>query len=190
MVIGLTGHFHAGKDEVARRLVARYGFRRHGFSDALKGEVRDRLGRTLVAYVLERAHLMRVDPPADMEAEIRRLLYIQRTPVTRALLQEWGTELRRAEDEDYWVKALWATVDSIEDVPKIVIADTRFPNEVDSVRSRGGLLARVVRPGFSGNDHASEHYIDGLSVDHEFRNDGTLEELWARVDAWAEAHVR
>jgi hypothetical protein len=189
VIVGLTGHFHAGKDEVARRLVARHGFVRYGWSDALKREVRDRLGRTLVAYVVERADLMRVDPPADMEAEIRRLLYVQRTPVTRALLQEYGTEVRRADDPDYWVHKLWRVVAHEAKGRHVVIADTRFPNEADSVR-RQGALVRVVRPGFHGNDHESERYVDTMAVDHEFRNDGTLEDLWAQVDAWAAAHVR
>jgi hypothetical protein len=194
MVIGLTGHFHAGKDEVARRLVARYGFRRHGFSDALKLEVLTKLRRTLTAYVLELvpalADMTEAERQPRVGAEIRRLIYHARTPVTRALLQEFGTEVRRTDDPDYWITALWTTINSIDGVGRIVIADTRFPNEIESIRSRQGLLVRVVRPGFRGNDHESERHIDSVTVDHEFRNDGTVEELWAQVDAWAAAHVR
>lgn len=59
------------------------------------------------------------------------------------LLQWWGTEYRRAQDENYWVKKTFASIPANLDIA--MITDVRFPNEVEGVRSRGGYTVNVQR---------------------------------------------
>lgn len=81
----------------------------------------------------------------------------------RALLQWWGTDYRRAEDTNYWVKRLQETLE--REQPEIaLITDVRFPNEADAIHAAGGVLVKVVRttkPDVLVRPHPSENALDG-----------------------------
>lgn len=139
----------------------------------------------------------------DEAACIREMLYESKPPGIRELLQEYGTG-RRTDDRDYWV-ARWceraeryaAESTSGSTRPNIVIPDVRFPNEARLVLGLGGVLWRVERtrsgcarthgvndPEIPDSSHASETSLDSWNRwDSVLRNDGTLANLHARVDA-------
>lgn len=186
MILGLAGATGSGKDTIARCLVTERGFTIHRFSDALKREVATTLSGTLDAYVREHFGAGLVEREG-VDALVSRLLHHERTPVTRALLQEWGTDLRRAEDADYWVRHLTATlVDRNLFVP-IAIPDVRFENEARLVRTLRGHLVRVHRP---VNPSRPSSHISEMALarwgdwDHTFVNDGTIEDLEREVLQW------
>jgi deoxynucleotide monophosphate kinase-like protein len=81
----------------------------------------------------------------------------------RTLLQWWGTDYRRTQDQDYWVKRLSETFRVLQ--PDIaLVTDVRFPNEADAIKRAGGYLVRVVRRGKPDIDvpaHPSEQALDG-----------------------------
>lgn len=66
---------------------------------------------------------------------------------------------------------------------KWVITDMRFPNELEAVRSRGGITIRVNRwkPAQSLRLHESETALDGAQFDYTIDNNGTLETLIANL---------
>jgi hypothetical protein len=114
----------------------------------------------------------------------------------RELLQKVGTEcMRDCLHENVWVNALFAdyTQDmsgysdrmSKEDMeelfPKWILTDCRFPNEAQAVKDRGGVVIRVERPNQEKGTHLSETALDDWSFDHVITNDGTLDELLAKV---------
>ena len=88
-----------------------------------------------------------------------------------SLLQWWGTNYRRKHfGEDYWVNRLDEKLQTLWEYPdeqRIVIADTRFPEETAHIRAKkDGLLLRVnaERPfEETGRDdeHESETALDG-----------------------------
>ena len=177
IVVGIAGHFGAGKDTVAQRLVLRHGFVRVGFADCLKHEVAAKLRGTLLAYAGERGTVIH-----NPDAAIHTLLWDERTPMTRKLLQEWGTELRRTEDPEYWVAA-WRNAAS--KYPRVVVPDVRFINEALAITERGGRLVRVERPGYHGDGHASETSLSSWTGwARIFINDGTVDALHDAVDQW------
>ena len=170
-----------GKDSVADVLVRRYGFVRRGFADALKDEVLDRLPRTLGAYL---EHHEGLEDTVDRRWQ---LVYGFKPDLIRALLQEYGTEVRRADDPRYWVKKVARWVEDCRP-QRLVVPDVRFRNEVEFVRALGGQYVRVDRPGAgpaARGTHASESELDGIEPDYVVRNDGTLEDLERRVEAMA-----
>lgn len=83
----------------------------------------------------------------------------------RTLLQWWGTDYRRAQDPEYWVKRLQETLD--RDNPEIaVITDVRFPNEAAAIKKMGGYLVKVERtttPDIDVPAHPSEQSLDGYT---------------------------
>ena len=128
-LIGLAGHAGAGKDHTYHTLVEMFPdwkVARVAFADGVRMEVEEALTEGLA-----RTHL-----PALWEKpysyEVRRLL------------QWWGTELRRAEDEDYWVKKGIERIEGYERFADlVVVTDVRFENEAVAIREAGGIVAEV-----------------------------------------------
>ncbi len=83
----------------------------------------------------------------------------------RTLLQWWGTDYRRAQDPDYWVKRLQETPE--RDNPEIaLVTDMRFPNEAEAIKRMGGYLVKVERttkPDIIVPAHPSEQALDGYT---------------------------
>lgn len=90
------------------------------------------------------------------------------------LLQWWGTEYRRTYfGTNYWVDRLFASIPANLDIA--MISDTRFPNEADGVKQRGGYAVNVQRLREDGTqyfssdrpvDHPSETALDGYNWDY------------------------
>lgn len=71
-----------------------------------------------------------------------------RTEGSRNAIQYWGTDVRRKQDPDYWVKRL------VNDVIEFIayskksesiayVSDVRFPNEAQSIVDMGGVIVRL-----------------------------------------------
>jgi cytidylate kinase len=68
----------------------------------------------------------------------------QRTPEVRSALQFWGTEVRRAQDEDYWVKlAMKSTLALLASGVSVFVTDARFINEIEAILSVDGYAVRL-----------------------------------------------
>lgn len=72
--------------------------------------------------------------------------------------------------------------------PNWVITDTRFINELEAVKKRGGITIRVVRPvhalsqkNHCGILHPSETALDNAEFDYIIDNNGSIEELIEQV---------
>ena len=83
------------------------------------------------------------------------------------LLQWWGTDFRRTQDPDYWVKRMFESIPSNIDIA--LVSDVRFQNEADSITERGGYNVNVTRLLPDGTpyrsqdrpaDHLSETALD------------------------------
>ena len=127
----------------------------------------------------------------------------------RLLLQHIGTELFRNQIIDgIWVNALMSeytlkrelvgtTPENIqwgEVYPNWIITDTRFPNELQAVKDKGGINIRVNRPKERElilrnatsiidtrktlePEHKSETVLDNAEFDYVILNNGTIEDL-------------
>lgn len=136
MLIGLCGFKRSGKDTVARGLAEVYGFERFAFADALREEV---------------AALDGISQPDDAQKDVRGA----NGQSYRDALIARG-QARRAQDPDYWVKALASSIAQPPAPANIVITDCRFPNEIDWIRDTGGQLVWVWRDGIVSNGHITE----------------------------------
>lgn len=105
----------------------------------------------------------------------------------RRLLQNLGVAIREHLHSDAWVIAGEEAIEAAEG--PVVVTDVRFPNEVQMVRRRAGMIVRVVRPGIeAANEHISEHAIAGVEPDAIFMNDGTLDEIPEKVLSFVNEH--
>ena len=209
-LIGLGGKLRAGKDAVGDYLEEKHDFVKMGMSDALNeallkinpwipvpSGMSDR-EETFLPY----AHIH--EAVGYVEAK--------KNPEVRRLLQVLGTEVGRDMiDPDVWVSIAekkirehWANGKSV------VITAMRFPNEIEMLTRLGGLSVWVERPdaerlsngleaeagrgtsdrvseGLTGSQeaiqgHASENSVSSNDFDYVLVNDGTLDQLYRKVE--------
>lgn len=175
-IIALTGQAGSGKDTAADMLVGACRFTKLAFADALRREVAE-------AFRLDVDNMQSLlSDRAAKETPTTRLALIEcrdfigavalanratvthewatmgRTP--RQILQWWGTEYRRAQRLDYWTSTLYSHLHQLHKLDgrtRFVITDCRFENEAALVRSLGGVVWQIERPGLPQveNGHAS-----------------------------------
>ena len=128
--------------------------------------------------------------------------YPARNMTVRELLQKLGTDAMRDNlHENVWVNALFAdykpkgnmigiypdpaSIKYVQEYPKWIITDTRFPNELEAVKQREGITIRVVRPQIETanfkSQHPSETSLDSAEFDYEIINDAGIPELIEKV---------
>ena len=65
----------------------------------------------------------------------------------------------------------------------LIVRDVRYPNEVDAIRERGGLLIKIERPDVRHTDDVADCALDGFDGwDHVIVNDGPVGRLKERAD--------
>jgi hypothetical protein len=81
----------------------------------------------------------------------------------REVMQFVGTDIFRKMKNNVWADATLIKINN-EKPSLAVIADCRFPNEVESVKKAGGIVVRLTRKPFS-SDHASEVALEQINYD-------------------------
>lgn len=93
-------------------------------------------------------------------------LFAMKPVLVRTLMQNYGTEVRRNDDPNYWVMQ-WKLALASLDVPIVLTDDVRFQNEYDAVRAYGGTLIRINRTDLmSDSTHQSETEQVGFECDY------------------------
>lgn len=193
-LLGLTGPASAGKDTVADLLVIHAGFSKLAFADALRAEVAEAYGidpRTLTRRETKEdpTLALSLDRCTDL-AFVGRILRstvlpssseIHRARSPREVMQQWGTEFRRAQDPDYWVKKMSSRVRYYAQsglCDKFVLTDVRFANEAALVRRIGTQLWQIKRPGTAPTEaHVSEVTGEEFSPDAVINNTHDMRHL-------------
>lgn len=175
-LIGLIGKKRSGKDTFAAALTEDLRYTRVAFADPLR-----EAALALDPLVGRVALPGNPSPIADvrLSALISAIGWESAkdyVPEVRRILQRLGTESIRALDEDFWIRVGSTRIDGASG--PVVVTDVRYPNEADAIRSRGGFLVRITRPGDPvGEEHISERALDDYRVDYQVPNDGTVEDL-------------
>ena len=195
-LIGISGKIGSGKDTTAEliQLVTTYGL------NNLK-EVRNVTPRLMdnqdfKEYTLQNANWQIVKYAENLKLIASMLTGIPRKNfedqefkkthlgpewnniTVREFLQTLGTRaLRDNLNENVWVNSLFG---NFNESSQWLITDTRFPNEADAIKEKGGIVVRVDR-GLSTGDHPSETALDDYDFDYVIPNKGNIEELIEEV---------
>lgn len=203
IILGLAGPARAGKDTVADYLVARYGFVKFAFSDALYDEVQEAFG--LEDQSLLRDAETKEAPTARLAIEncndpgfvgcvhLRSFVAAGDDPLSpRQVLQWWGTEYRRAQNPNYWVERAEAWIRGQaqgrypeQRATRFVNPTCRFENERAWIRGGAfsGNIWHIHRDGVAPvNAHLSEAPLPVLPGERELWNNDTIARLQHGVD--------
>jgi hypothetical protein len=200
MIVGLVGFIGAGKGTVADLLVERHNFFKESFANSVKDSCAAVFGwdRAMLEGDTPESRAWREQPDQWWSDKFGK----EFSP--RLALQLMGTEAGRdVFHPDLWVHTV---LRRCEQAPynNYVIADVRFPNEINAIKDSGGVVIRVRR----GDDpewftlarecnvynkleimrnaypevHFSEWAWIGAHYDIVMDNNCSLDELEIRVD--------
>ena len=196
IIIALCGLAGAGKDTVADTLVTHAGFSKIAFADALRREVAGafnlgdqmciltdratkeqptnalRMSRCSSIQFLHRMYDLAAQESPDFDYD--EWVAAPRSP--RQIMQWWGTEYRRHQEENYWTIRVSIRILAAARGTRWVITDCRFANEARAVRSIDGELWQVMRPGQASVEggHASQNDGTHFKPDAIVLNGGNL----------------
>lgn len=184
MIIGLIGLKQVGKTTAADHLVENQDFTKHNFKDALVAEIKQNFPDLLnEIYLQDSKEWNNGIPPTDKDH-----LFRTKPPLMRTLMQNYGTEVRRGDNPNYWIKQ-WRDKMPSGDV---VVDDVRFQNEADMVTTNGGILIRLERSDVEAGDmHASEVEQANIATKYTIEAaKGDFDSLYNQLDGIIELENR
>jgi hypothetical protein len=163
-IIAFAGRKQSGKTTSAELLVDYYkyalnieeGIKIYNFADTLKRFCIDTLELTYdQCYGSDEQKNELVDCYWDNGTQM----------TAREVMQFVGTDVFRKMKNNIWSNA---TINLInKEKPKLaIIADCRFPNEVDAIKKSGGFVIKLMRNLFN-SDHDSETALDLKNYNHK-----------------------
>jgi hypothetical protein len=163
-IIALAGRKQSGKTTSAEMVVDFFssvlgtseGIKIYNFADPLKQDI----CMNILGLSYEQCYGSDEDKnqTTDLEWGGKKL-------TCREVMQLVGTDLFRKIKNNVWTEA---TINKIKkENPKLaIIADCRFPNEVERIQKEGGLVIKLTRNPFDSN-HESECALDNKNYDHK-----------------------
>ena len=212
MIIGINGYSNSGKDTVGiiiqylkctnkgnisiEDAITNYEDHQWWLEEKSEWEI-----KKFAAKLKDIAsHLTGIDIEDFEDQEFKKTLLGSEWGMTvREFLQKLGTDaLRTGLHDNVWVNALMADYVAIGDnllegevrkvreedliYPNWIITDTRFPNEAQVIKDKGGIVIRINRPGIEPiNNHPSEVGLDHWKFDYKIVNNSDLFELKENV---------
>lgn len=186
MIIGINGEIASGKTTVSEYLVNKYNMLNYSFAQPLKD----------VAVTLGFEH-HQVFGTQEEKLQTNQFWGIS----GRKFLQIFGSEVCRdyvpqvLPDMQFNGTTMWVRLFEKfhMDHPDmtIVVNDVRFADESSKIKELGGYVIRLVRPKadsdmnvdeYDANQHQSELQASEIKPNIIIRNDGTLEQLYNRVE--------
>lgn len=169
-VIAFTGKKRSGKTSLVSAFMAEVGGLgytavRVGFKQALLDQVKVHFPD----FLQSTADAMR-NIENDGSWTIDKVLEDKPSSI-RQFLQNYGTDLFRNEDPNYWTKK-WVDNVSTLGTDFVLVDDLRFMNEAAAVKNLGGVIIRIKRPSVGDSDtHLSEVEMDCIHADFEIEEE-------------------
>ena len=152
--IVIAGKMGYGKDYVGNLIKDNFSnIEKISFADSLKEEVEH-----IINLIRNNSSLEHIAYEMNVSKDEIKPLYIamiafkdineltvkKKNSTIRFMLQYWGTDVRRKNNENYWVQK---TVDKILEINKLgnvaLITDGRFPNELKGVSELNGITIQL-----------------------------------------------
>lgn len=180
MIIGISGKAGSGKDTAAKMLEVLYANPDISYEDFANRKYKNFADIQIMHFAdILKETVRALFGIGEWETDTQEgkkvtISWIGKT--VRELLQKVGQGLRDAIDPDLWIKALFANT---EGWSNYIIADVRYPNELEAIKERDGVLIRINRNGAGAGNHSSETALDDYNDwDVHIENNDSLENLF------------
>lgn len=178
MLIGVLGRKGSGKDTVSDYILEKFNFEKMILAEPLKNACKELFNfsdEQLYGNLKET-----IDPQWGVSP--RKVLQWLGTDVIRNRINELNPDI----GNNFWIMLLkikyLKKLNNNKNI-KVIVSDVRFQNEIDIIHQLGGRVIKLTRPSINNTDaHESEKNIDNLKGDIDIINDGTLDELYKKVD--------
>ena len=168
-MIAFTGLKGSAKTTAALYLEEQHGYKRINFKDSLIDELESNFPKLL-------------DELSLLYGIKKGELFIEKPILVRKLIQEYGTDVRRKDDKDYWVKR-WREKVISSGYERIVVDDVRFLNEAGAVNDLGGTIIEIVRDNiYDGDTHISETEMRMITPSTKVLNDKDINSLYNKLE--------
>jgi hypothetical protein len=169
-LIAFVGYSGSGKDTAADYLVANKNFNKYSFASPLKA----------LCQMLYGQHGLKDEKHYnDFRDDRKTVLYTNDAGKEFTAVDIWvevGTKLREVHPD------VWLDMANGVEQYRTVIADCRHPNELNRIKELGGTVVYVQRDVEINPSAKMDGLIKPEDCDIVIDNDGTLEELYAKVD--------
>lgn len=154
-ILGICGFAGSGKDTLANYLIEKHDYVKLSFAGAVKDAV-------AVIFGWDRAMLEGDTKESRTWREVEDQWWSARLDIPgfspRKALQMIGTDVMRNHfHEDIWITVL---ENKLRQYPKVVIADCRFPNEIDMINRLGGSILHITRGELPEWFHAVQEKVE------------------------------
>lgn len=145
----ISGAMASGKDTLAKALGDEIGNVTYvAFAGALKDEIDQIFDYFRSGYNIKNlAQELGVSEKElqglyDMYNEFGPWIHVHsglRNETMRRILQYWGTQIRRSQDPDYWIKKTLKAIEELQSHgSNVIVTDARFMNEIEAITNHGG----------------------------------------------------
>lgn len=153
ILYAMSGKMGAGKDTIGAHIAFRlnkYNIVPLSYGSPIRKEMDE-----INTYYLKTKDLKKTAELFEAtEADIRSLVsFLKNTDVyartndSRLAVQFWGADVRRKQDENYWInKLIQMIVALLNEGCSVCVSDVRFVNEADSIIALNGKIIRVEVP--------------------------------------------
>ena len=168
-MIAFTGLKGSAKTTAALYLEEQHGYKRINFKDSLIDELESNFPKLL-------------DELSLLYGIKKGELFIEKPILVRRLIQEYGTDVRRKDDKNYWVKR-WKEKVISSGYERIVVDDVRFLNEAEAVNDLGGTIIEIARDNiYDGDTHISETEMRMITPSVKIFNDKDINSLYNKLE--------
>ena len=130
-LIGISGKIGSGKDFYADYLIEKIFKEYNIYPDHRKFAEKVKLVTSVITDI----------PEKQMYTHDGKEIYLESFGKTVGEMQQIiGTDIFRAYDNDFWVKA---TLNDYEPDQCVIVSDVRFTNEANYIKNLGGILIRL-----------------------------------------------
>ena len=179
MIIGISGKAGSGKDTAAKMLEVLYANPDISYEDFSNRKYKNFADIQIVHFADILKETVQVLfgigewETNTQEGKKTTIEWIGKT--VRELLQGVGQGLRDAIDPNLWIKVLFANT---ENWSNYIIADVRYPNELDAIKERNGVLLRINRKDAGAGNHSSEIALDDYKEWDLVIDNNSIEDLF------------
>jgi hypothetical protein len=156
-IVAFAGRKQSGKTTCSESTLAYFKYlggesgKIYNFADPLKQDI--------CVNILGLSHQQCYGEDSDKNT-MTDIVWEGKNLTAREVMQFVGTDLFRKMKNDVWTSATLNKINN-EKPALAIIADCRFPNEVDAVHAAGGLVIKLTRNPYDSN-HDSETALDPI----------------------------